>query len=180
MKMKLDIENTLTEVALQFHFKINSALKRSGLPMIKMTHIQYIDASEGCPECVFFNLESWSTHKLLMTVDGRLIGEGQDMATAKINQTKYVQGVVEEMTAWQTKKDLYNSLKENEIVFRDYKIKVIGPKRPEFRHDHVWTIHFANGKTSNWYGYSAEDALSNAAPWIVNKKIKAIELNKES
>lgn len=69
--------------------------------------------------------------------------------------------------------------KENSIVFGEVLVRVIDESvvKPPFYNNAVYTITYDDGSTSDWYGYRAEDALSNSAPYIRDRVPVTIQLS---
>ena len=173
MKMNLNTENTLTELVLQLQLRVNGALKRKGLRLVKFTRLEYIDACSDVPQAaIFFNIECWSTRKLLIMQDGRIVRG--DMNGEGLCADLLVKSIITEQTEWQARIALHQSCKPNEIVFNNYKVKVIGDSKWQGR-EATYEIQLLNGRKSKWYGPSPQYALENAAPWL-KTKVKSVRL----
>ena len=100
--------------------------------------------------------------------DGRIIPEGRDLNGPGLSIAQVYRKMLKILKAHAEVIALHDKAsKVNGIVFRG---KIVRAKGFEARkwfgnRNTVFTIYTRKGK-SQWYGASAEDALSNASPWL--------------
>jgi hypothetical protein len=121
------------------------------------------------PETIDFNVENWSTFKGSYRVsDGRIIREGADLNGAGMSVAQLYKRMLSQLKAHAEVIALHDeAAKVNGIVFRGKIVKAKGFEARKWfgNRNTIFTIYTRKGK-SNWYGASAEDALSNASPWL--------------
>lgn len=132
------------------------------------------------PEVIDFNIENWSTFKGSFRLsDGHVIREGADLNGNGMSLGQLYKRMLTQLNAHAELIALHEeATKQNAIVFRGKLVKADGFEAAKwFRRETIFVIHTSSGK-SKWYGKNADDALSNAAPWL-KEQPTMIELSAE-
>jgi hypothetical protein len=130
------------------------------------------------PALVDLNIENWNTWKGSFRLsDGMFIREGMDLNGPGIRPSRLYRSMILELREHAKRIALINEAHEtNSIIFNNSLVVVENADAREFGRERVFTLIDENGNESNWLGHSAEDAVSNAYPWIKNFKLVMIRL----
>jgi hypothetical protein len=130
------------------------------------------------PETINLNIENWNTWKGSFRLsDGMFIREGMDLNGPGIRPSRLYRSMILELREHAKRIALINEAHEtNSIIFNDSLVVVENADAREFGPRRVFTLIDEDGFEANWLGHSAEDAVSNAYPWIKKFKLVMIRL----
>ena len=118
---------------------------------------------------VHFNIESRNTHKLsLRFSDCRLIGEGRSLESVGHSLASAYKVVLRELRAHAKFIALDKAARDsNCIVFRGSLVVCENIDSNEYlSNEGIFGLTLQDGTVSRWYGYSPENAINNAGPWL--------------
>lgn len=124
------------------------------------------------PETIDVSFYSWSTsHYSYRLSDARWIRESADLNGKGISTFRLMRRLIKEIKAYKQHCELHHEARQtNSLVFNGSLVPCENIDSRDFLNRHgleaVFKITTEDGFSSNWYGYNAEDALHNAAPFL--------------
>lgn len=132
---------------------------------------------------IHFNIESRNTHKLSMRLsDSRIVNEGNQLEAKGRSLDEVEASISQELRDHAVFIALNKHAREtNSLLFNGKLVVVENIDAHEFlKRDAKFCLYRADGNFSTWYGYSAENALGNAYPWVKDQDLVMISLEVES
>jgi hypothetical protein len=131
------------------------------------------------PEMFGVIIENWNTFKGSFRLsDGRWVRESADLNSKGLTTPQIYRRMLKELKAHAKYIRLHNEAREtNSVLFNGTLVVVENADAQERYHaETVFRLFEDNGQSSRWYGRSAEDALSNAYPWVKEKNLVMIQV----
>lgn len=150
-------------------------------PRVKMSQIQGAYTDEDgftYSESIDVKVENWSNSFYTFRLDdGRFVREGTLLDSNGISSFELLKRMLREFKAWLDRCELHEeAIKNNALIYNDQLVQCENVDRRYFHSGSdglrpVFEIVTQEGQASTWFGYSPENALENASPWLKGQPV---------